>query len=431
MRTIAPKIPELGRIRIGDQAVGSNGRGRPNKLSEFRFTSSDESLLHQIASVYGGDVRTWDNNLAPKDERGRPMQFELYAKTNTLDVVIPTLHAVSINYEVWKTGGCTLRCNGQFILKCSDKSREGMECTCTDDQEDTNRCPMVLRLNVILDAFAGLGVWRLDTHGYYAAAELQGTLEMLKYAGQDRQMIAAVLRLDQRKVKRDGQTRQFVVPVLSPKLTPRQILLGQQHQALQLTEAQKSLPEHVADLFGDDLPESSLQGLIVGDIVPQIEAMCHAHHCPLEAFWAYMERTYVMSRAEWGVAVYSDILAVLQKKPESTFEAITTYWAMIKQRDTLVARIDATIHEVGGDTIKYWARQTAIAGGVDPRHDQDIALLERLLANVQHHAETIREQKAQALAQSQELAEQTTTDDTNVLDETTPADDFPFDEPIE
>jgi hypothetical protein len=116
-----------------------------------------------------------------------------------------------------------------------------------------------------------MGSWRLETRGYYATAELMGTLDMLQMAGQERTIIEAVLRLEQRSVKRLGTgagtgTLKFAVPVLWPKFTPRQMLSAAAERgqllmapSLEVTprlldtasEQAKGLHEHIGDLYGD------------------------------------------------------------------------------------------------------------------------------------------------------------------------------------
>ena len=109
----------------------------------------------------------------------------------------------------------------------------------------------------------GIGSWRLETKGYYATAEILGTLEMLNYAGAEHQIIEAVLRLEQRTVKRllpgkDGQkavqntSLKFCVPVLWPKYTPRQLLQHAEHVLLTPPPTPKTRAVLTQELFGDD-----------------------------------------------------------------------------------------------------------------------------------------------------------------------------------
>jgi hypothetical protein len=73
----------------------------------------------------------------------------------------------------------------------------------------------------------GLGLWRIDTSGYYAALELQGAVDVMRMAAAAGQMLPAQLRLEQRMIKRaDEQTKRFAVPVLDVEISPAQLLGG-------------------------------------------------------------------------------------------------------------------------------------------------------------------------------------------------------------
>ncbi len=277
-RAIPHKLTELGRIRLGHQELNRSGNGtHPAKLSRFRLTSSNKPLLEYAAKHpgIGGEVRAWQN--APGDGK----QWELYTTTDALDVIIPTFSAVSLSYERWSGAGCEMRCTGAFITLCARKEElVGTECICpADDQErgklatDGKACARILRLNVMLPDLPGTGFWRMDTRGFYATAELLGTLDLLKQAGAEHLLIDATLRLEQRTVKRSGSgegkgTFHFAVPVLWPRYSFRQIAAaaGQQIGVLErgepTGEAAKSLPEHISDVYGDAPIMTELDDLV-------------------------------------------------------------------------------------------------------------------------------------------------------------------------
>ena len=267
-RTLPKKITELGRIRIGDQEPNSGGKGtHPHKLDAFRLTSPNKPLLHFAANLYGGEVRPWVGPRAPDG------QFELYTTVNSMDVLVPTLSAVDVKYEEWIGSGCVRRCTGDVITHCpGQEARVGQPCTCPEDEAERSAlakegkaCARICRLNVILPDLPGVGTWRLQTTGYYATAELLGSLELLQMA--QHQIIEAALRLEQRTVKRlvsQGQgkppkatTMKFAVPVLWPKYTPRQMLAAADSRVLLMAPPEKTVPQlpaasAIADLYGDD-----------------------------------------------------------------------------------------------------------------------------------------------------------------------------------
>jgi hypothetical protein len=180
------------------------------------------------------------------------------------------MSALSLSYELWSASGCQRRCTGEMITHCPlQEHLVDTACTCPEDDHERQdlaskgkACSRILRLNVLLPDLPGMGVWRLETKGYYATAELLGTLDMLRLGGQEHQIIEAVLRLEPRSVKRPGTgqgagTLTFAVPVLWPKWSPRQILASAAGQGPILMsappqrEAAKTLDEHIGDLYGD------------------------------------------------------------------------------------------------------------------------------------------------------------------------------------
>lgn len=206
------RIAEVGRIRIGQQVAAANGRTRPEKLSTFRLTSPNRVRVAQAAKIYGGEPREWQ---APAGK-----QFELVTEADALNVIVPPSDmAFSQHYETWSAGGCQRRCDGQT------ESISDRPCMCDPDNRE---CDIHTRLSVMLADLPGLGVWRLDTSGYYAAVELQGAVGVVQMAAGRGQMLPAQLRLEQRMVKRGGKTMRFAVPVLDVEISPAQLVAGPQ-----------------------------------------------------------------------------------------------------------------------------------------------------------------------------------------------------------
>lgn len=201
------RLRQAGRIRIGQQVAVKGGKTRPAKLDTFRLTSQDENAIRAAAGMFGGTVNKWTD--APVGE-----QWEVITEASVMPVVVPpAATAFSQWYEAWSGGGCTRRCDGVTEL-ISDSP-----CLCVNEDERT--CKPHSRVNVILRDLPGVGVWRLDTSGYYAATELAGTIEVIMAAATRGQLLPAVLRLEQRQVKRPGEpTKKFAVPVLDIEMTP-------------------------------------------------------------------------------------------------------------------------------------------------------------------------------------------------------------------
>ena len=204
------RLAEIGRIRIGQQVANTRGKGtRPVKLTTFRLTSSDRTRIQHAAGLYGGTPEPWD---APSGQ-----QWEVITEADALNVIVPPSDmAFSQHYEKWAAGGCERRCDGRL-----ESISEG-PCICDPDKRD---CQIHTRLSVMLRDLPGLGVWRIDTSGYYAAVELQGAVEVVQMAAGRGQMLPARLRLEQRSIKRQGSSvKRFAVPVLDIEVSPAQLL---------------------------------------------------------------------------------------------------------------------------------------------------------------------------------------------------------------
>lgn len=204
------RIAEIGRIRIGQQVANTKGRGtRPVKLTTFRLTSSDRLRIQHAAAMYGGQIEEWD---APSGK-----QWEVITESDALNIIVPPSDmSFSQHYELWAAGGCERRCDG-----VSESISQG-PCVCDPDKRE---CQVHTRLSVMLRDLPGLGVWRIDTSGYYAAVELQGAVEVVQMAAGRGQMLPARLRLEQRSIKRKGSSvKRFAVPVLDIEVSPAQLL---------------------------------------------------------------------------------------------------------------------------------------------------------------------------------------------------------------
>jgi hypothetical protein len=205
------RLAEIGRIRIGQQVTSANGKTRPTKLETFRLTSPDRNRINQAAQLYGGTVNKWTAPAGP--------QWEVITTTDTLPVIVPPSDmAFTQHYELWAAGGCQRRCDG------ITETITDADCLCDPQRRE---CDIHTRLSVMLRDLPGLGVWRIDTQGYYAAVELQGAVEIVQLAAGRGHMLPATLRLEQRMTKRPNQgTRRFAVPVLDIEVSPGQLLSG-------------------------------------------------------------------------------------------------------------------------------------------------------------------------------------------------------------
>lgn len=203
--TLQRRMHEAGRIRIGQQVPTKSGKTRPAKLETFRFTSGDRSKIEHVAKLFGGKPEAWQN--------GPLSQWQVTTETDVIDVVVPPAEmAFSQWFELWSGGGCQRRCDGQRET-LSDQS-----CVCDPDPAERD-CKPTTRLSLMIAQVQGAGLWRIECHGYYAATELAGSVELIMSAAGRGHLLPATLRLDKRTVTRPGQPRRdFGVPVLDVKL---------------------------------------------------------------------------------------------------------------------------------------------------------------------------------------------------------------------
>lgn len=181
---------ELGRIRLG----AKRDSGAPMRLDSFRFTSVSEQYIRDLATLYGGDPKAWDN--------GGIASWEVYTDARSIPV-IAVKGGLSQWMETWSGGGCTHRCDGETNVLTGD--------LCNPDDPAHKAAKPTTRLGLMLPELEAIGVWRMETHGWNAAAEIPAVAELAQYVGE---LVPAVLHLVERRAVRDGKTSRFVVPVL-------------------------------------------------------------------------------------------------------------------------------------------------------------------------------------------------------------------------
>jgi hypothetical protein len=179
-------------------------------LDTFRFTSHDEAALVQIAGMYGGEVRPWNDAKVARN------QFEVITAASEIQIVLPPdpLGGTPI-YEKWSGGGCDRRCDGlscQTLVQGPD-GPEPTDVGCMCAANESMECEPRTRLSVMLASVRFGGVWRLETKSWNAAQEMPGMVELIQGL-QERGLTRGVLALKPRRSVVAGQTRQFIVPVL-------------------------------------------------------------------------------------------------------------------------------------------------------------------------------------------------------------------------
>lgn len=215
LKLLQARLRELGRFRCGETRTSSNGKSYPAALDTFRITSAWREPIDRAAEMWGGKVTPWASPAGP--------QFQVTIEEPAITIVIPpTEFGFTQWMELWSGGGCQRRCDGE---------REFMgdtDCLCDPADRD---CSPTTRCSFFVPDLPGFGLWRLESHGYNAAAELLGVFELVRSLGENGRYVEALLRLDHRSVKRPGPngkpvTQRFVVPVCDLGLGPMELVVG-------------------------------------------------------------------------------------------------------------------------------------------------------------------------------------------------------------
>jgi hypothetical protein len=205
--TLQKRARELGRIRIGQKG----DKGQPQKLDRFRITSPAKHIVEKVAELYGGTFREWTPT-------GGTQQWEVITDATRIPIMVPP-QPVTQFLETWSAAGCTHRCDGETNYLTGDP--------CDTESREHQEARPTTRLNVVLRDVEGVGVFRLESHGWNAAVELPQAAEFLAAAGG---YINGWVSLEQRTSKAivndKPQTRHFMVPIIEIDVTPAELMAG-------------------------------------------------------------------------------------------------------------------------------------------------------------------------------------------------------------
>lgn len=237
------KARRLGEIRLGDTQT-KNGKTFPVSLDTFRLTSTAKGLLDQAAVLWGGKVVPWQ--ASPKSAA----KWQVVTDAAELPVYVAPQDPDSVTwYESWTAAGLQRRCDGENIVNRGDP----LPCVCDPNNRE---CRMTTRLQVMLPDLPDVGVWTLSSTGYYAAAEMAMSIQIVMSAAQKTGALPeAVLAIEHREKKEPGKpTKQFVVPVLRFADTLSSFM-DEARIALPSKESAPSLPSG-ADVSGEGAVEA-------------------------------------------------------------------------------------------------------------------------------------------------------------------------------
>jgi hypothetical protein len=254
---IQARAAEHGRLRTGY----TQGK-RPMRSATWVVTSHSEEHVRAAAGLWGGEPEQW----SPLNST--ITQWRVITKASSIEALITPGDPLNQYNEMWSAGGCQRRCDGETELltrkACLCAARFGED---WHQQKKGVVCSTTSRLNVMLPDLSGMGMWRAETHSFYAASEWGVTL-----------------RIEPRQVIREGQTKKFPVVVVELRgVTPRQALAGPMNAATALDpgsagrtvaaiEGPKGrdwIAEAVGALNSDDVRDLWMEAQQAGDVHPK------------------------------------------------------------------------------------------------------------------------------------------------------------------
>ena len=266
---------ELGRIRLGQK---NPDRGFPMKLDRFRFTSTSETYVRDLATLYGGEPRAWEN-------QGIPGWEVLTEATNI--PVIAVKGGLSQWLEFWSGGGCIHRCDGETNVltgePCDHDEHVKVGKKVVNPHEEAKP---TTRLSVMLPELEAIGVWRMESKGWNAAAEIPAVAELAQFVGE---LVPARLVLQERRTVRDGETSRFVVPVLDLQIGAaklREVVAAKMGGATELNGSEHAAPALEAAKAAADREPAAVEQLLI----PTPEQIAAADAGTLRAMIGYLEQ---------------------------------------------------------------------------------------------------------------------------------------------
>jgi hypothetical protein len=270
LKNIQAKAAEHGRLR-----TGYTQGNRPMRSATWVITSHSEEHVRTAAELWGGDPQQWtplNSNIA---------QWRVITKASAIEALITPGDPLNQYNEMWSKGGCARRCDGETELLTRQP------CICLrqfgedwHQQRKGTVCSATSRLNVMLPDLSGMGMWRAETHSFYAASEWGGMVDMVLAGTNGEGFVPVTLRIEPRQRVASGETKKFPVVVVELRgVTPRQALAGPLSTAQALdpsgTRAVAAIEAPRPDYLA--LAEAALNSDDVRDVWRQASAAGHVH----------------------------------------------------------------------------------------------------------------------------------------------------------
>jgi hypothetical protein len=213
--TMKRQAAELGRIRTGYSRPNPKPDGKPIpvKSKTFVLTSHSREYVERAAELYGGRVEQW----TPQNQS--VAQWRVITEATELRAILPAGDPLSQSYEFWTGGGCERRCDGVT----EQLKRQPCVCLARFGEDWHERSPKQVcrptsRISVMLPDLPDLGVWRLESHSYYAADAMAGGLDTVLQATEGKSLMPVRMWIEHRQIMRDGKPKHFPVVMVVPSL---------------------------------------------------------------------------------------------------------------------------------------------------------------------------------------------------------------------
>jgi hypothetical protein len=203
--TLQRQARELGRLRTGI----FNGK-YPQRSRTWILTSPAEHQVQAAAALWGGKAEKWQ-----PQGNGAP-QFRVITDADAIEAIMPPGDPLSQDYESWSKGGAQRRCDGMT------ESLSDSPCLCRATWGDSFHltapkdaaCKITTRLNVILPQMPDMGVFRVESHSFYAANEIAAAVDMIRAAVGANRLVPVNLRIEPRTRVSNGETKKFPVIIV-------------------------------------------------------------------------------------------------------------------------------------------------------------------------------------------------------------------------
>jgi recombination directionality factor gp3-like protein len=203
--TIQRQARELGRLRTGV----FNGK-YPERSKTWIVTSPAAHQVEAAAALFGGKPEKW------QPQGSGAAQFRVITEASSIEAIMPPGDPLSQDYESWSKGGVQRRCDG------ITESLSDSPCLCRATWGDSFHltaprdaaCKITTRLNVILPQMPDMGVFRVESHSFYAANEIAAAVDMIRAAVGPTRLVPVSLRIEPRTRVSGGETKKFPVIIV-------------------------------------------------------------------------------------------------------------------------------------------------------------------------------------------------------------------------